>query len=84
MVPRFHRINNAGINMIFQYDLAGVIKGRFYGGQLNKHLAAIIIPFYHILYLFKVTNGTGKTVNNCPLFLGGMDVCMTVTDIIHL
>ena len=50
--------------MILENDLCGAAQSRADCRKLDKHVRTVLTVFHHFLYVFKVPDGSRKTVQN--------------------
>ena len=66
-----NRFFHTFLKVILEYDFAGVVEGRLDSGQLDEDLAAVTAVFYHSFHHFKMADGSGQTIYDCPVVLTG-------------
>ena len=50
--------------MVFENDLCSAAQSRADCRKLDKHVRTVLTVFHHFLYVFKVPDGSRKTVQN--------------------
>jgi len=74
LVTGLHRVHHAVAHMVFQDHLAGTLQSGADGCQLDQHFGAVVSVFHHPLYLFQMTDGPGKPVDDSFLIFVDMAV----------
>ena len=78
-IALLRRLHDAVLQVILQYDLAGVLKRGLHRGQLDQHLRTVAVLLYHLPYILQVPDGPGHPVQHRPRMLVGVRMAISMT-----